>query len=335
MLSSSSAELSANSGQMSDGSRQASDKAHAVAAAAEQMTANVVSVAAGMEQTTTNLASVASATEQMTATIGEIAGNSEKARRITEEATRQAARISEQMNQLGAGGAARSARSPKPSPRFPRRPTCWRSTPPSRRPAPARPARDSPWWPTRSRNWPSRPPPPPKTSRAGSRACRSSTAGGIAEIEKVSQVIHEVSDIVSSIAAAIEEQATVTKDIAREYRARRRPACGTPTSAWRRASQATAEIAKEIAGVDQAAGQMAEGSEQVQASATELSRVAEQLQATVQPVSRSEVGGRPCRRRLVHGIRPGRRSAGDLFRARRAVRTGCRRGPGGDPRWGR
>ncbi len=87
---------------MSEGSQQASGQAHAVAAAAEQMTANVISVAAGMEQTTTNLASVASATEQMTATIGEIAGNSEKARRITEEATRQAARISEQMNQLGA-----------------------------------------------------------------------------------------------------------------------------------------------------------------------------------------------------------------------------------------
>ena len=37
----------------------------------------------------------------MTATIGEIAGNSEKARRITER-HRQAARISEQMIQLGA-----------------------------------------------------------------------------------------------------------------------------------------------------------------------------------------------------------------------------------------
>jgi methyl-accepting chemotaxis protein len=48
------------------------------------------------------------------------------------------------------------------------------------------------------------------------------------------------------------------------------------------ASQATAEIAREIAGVDQAAGQMADGSGQVQSSATELSRVAEQLQATVQ-----------------------------------------------------
>jgi methyl-accepting chemotaxis protein len=48
------------------------------------------------------------------------------------------------------------------------------------------------------------------------------------------------------------------------------------------ASLATAEIAREIAGVDQAAGQMADGSQQVQTSATELSKVAEQLQVTVQ-----------------------------------------------------
>ena len=54
-----------------------------------------------MEQTATNLTNVSSHTEQMTCTIGEIAGNSEKARHITEEATRQAARITEQMNQLG------------------------------------------------------------------------------------------------------------------------------------------------------------------------------------------------------------------------------------------
>jgi methyl-accepting chemotaxis protein len=47
-------------------------------------------------------------------------------------------------------------------------------------------------------------------------------------------------------------------------------------------SQATSEIAREIAGVDQAAGHMADGSGQVQSSATELSRVAEQLQVTVQ-----------------------------------------------------
>ena len=54
-----------------------------------------------MEQTSTNLTHVTSSTEQMTSTIGEIAGNSEKARRITAEATRQATHITEQINQLG------------------------------------------------------------------------------------------------------------------------------------------------------------------------------------------------------------------------------------------
>src|SRR5450755_3889605 len=44
---------------------------------------------------------------------------------------------------------------------------------------------------------------------------QSSAADGIAEVERVSRIIHEVSDLVSSIAAAIEEQTTVTKDIAR------------------------------------------------------------------------------------------------------------------------
>ena len=109
---------------------------------------------------------------------------------------------------------------------------------------------------------------------------QSSSAGGIAEIEKVSQVIHEVSDIVSSIAAAIEEQSTVTKDIARSI-AEASTGVRDANTRVSEASLATASIAEEIAGVDQAAGQMADGSEQVKSSATELSRVAEQLQATV------------------------------------------------------
>jgi methyl-accepting chemotaxis protein len=286
VLSNSSAELSANSGQMSASGRQASDRTHTVAAAAEEMTSNVVSVAAGMEQTTTNLASVASATEEMTATIGEIAGNSEKARRITEEANHQAGRISEQMIQLGQAAQAigkvtetiteissqtnllalnatiEAARAGSAGKGF----AVVASEIKELAQQTAAATEDI------------------KTRIAG---VQSSTAAGIAEIGKISEVIHEVSDIVAAIAAAIEEQATVTKDIARNI--------GEATTGVRDANSRVAEssqvsqsIAQEIAGVDQAALRMADGSDQVRARASDLSRLAEQLQATV---SRFQVSG--------------------------------------------
>jgi methyl-accepting chemotaxis protein len=279
VVSTSSGGLSANSAQMSAGGRIASSKAHAVAAAAEEMTANVVSVAAGMEQTTTNLSSVASATDEMTATIGEIAGNSEKARRITDEATRQAARIGEQMNHLGQAAeqigkvtetiteissqtnllalnaTIEAARAGSAGKGF----AVVANEIKELAQQTAAATEDI------------------KTRIAG---VQSSTAGGIAEIEKISKVIREVSDIVTAIAAAIEEQSTVTRDIARNI--------GEATTGVRDAnvrvaesSRAAQEIAREIAGVDQATREMADGSERVQASAADLSKLAEALQSAV------------------------------------------------------
>ena len=78
-----------------------SGKANSVASAAKEMSLNTVSVAAGMEEAATNLRSVATATEEMTATISEIAANSEKARQITGNAVHQADQISETMHNLG------------------------------------------------------------------------------------------------------------------------------------------------------------------------------------------------------------------------------------------
>jgi methyl-accepting chemotaxis protein len=280
VMSSSSAELSANSTQMSDGSGQTSNKAHAVAAAAEQMTANVTSVAAGMEQTTTNLASVASATEQMTATIGEIASNSEKARRITEEATRQAARISEQMNQLGA--AARDIGKVTETITEISSQTnllALNATIEAARAGSA--GKGFAVVANEIKELAQQTAAATEDIKGRIAGVQSSTSGGIAEIEKVSQVIHDVSDIVASIAAAIEEQSTVTRDIARNIG---EASTGVKDANKRvsEASQATAEIAREIADIDGAAGRMAEGSNQVNTSATELSKVAEQLQTTVQ-----------------------------------------------------
>jgi methyl-accepting chemotaxis protein len=280
ILSSSSAELSANSGRMSDGSRGASERAHTVAAAAEQMTASIGSVASDMEQTSTNLSSVASATEEMTATIGEIAGNSEKARRITEEANRQATRIGEQMSQLGAaamqiGKVTETITEISSQTNL----LALNATIEAARAGSA--GKGFAVVANEIKELAQQTAAATEDIKSRIEGVQSSTAGGIAEIEKVSTIIHEVSEIVASIAAAIEEQSTVTKQIAQNIG----KASTGVQEANRRVSEnshATAEIANQIMGVDLAAGHLREGSGQVKASATKLSQVAEQLQTTVQ-----------------------------------------------------
>ena len=93
-------------------------------------------------------------------------------------------------------------------------------------------------------------------------------------------MIQEVSEIVASIAAAIEEQATATKDIARNIA---EAAAGVSASDGQvsETSQASREIARDIVGVDHAAGEMASGSDNVRSSAAKLSAGAEALRVTV------------------------------------------------------
>ena len=279
VLSTSSTELSANSGQMSESGRLTAEKSHSVAVAAEQMTANVITVSAGMEQAANNLASVATATEQMTATIGEIAGNSEKARRITEEATRQSVIIGEQMDQLGRA-ALEIGKVTEVITEISSQTNllALNATIEAARAGPA--GKGFAVVANEIKGLAQQTAAATEDIKARIAGVQSCTSRGIAEVNGVSQVIHELSEIVGSIAAAIEEQATVTKDIARNI--------GEASSGVREAnervsesSQATQEIAKAIAGVDQAAGQMAAGGEQVQASSCDLSNLAERLQTAV------------------------------------------------------
>jgi len=286
VISSSSAELSTSSAAMAESSSQASGKASSVATAAEEMTSNVVSVAAGMEQTTTNLSSVASATEQMTSTIGEIAANSEKARRITEEATRQAIRISEQMNQLGVaaheiGKVTEAITEISSQTNL----LALNATIEAARAGTA--GKGFAVVANEIKALAQQTAAATEDIKAKIASVQTSTTGGIEEIEKVSQVIRDVSDIVASIAAAIEEQSTMTKDIAHNI-AEASTGVQDANKRVTETSLATAEIAREIAGVDQVAVQIAAGSEQVRTSASGLSKVSEQLQTTV---SRFHVAG--------------------------------------------
>jgi methyl-accepting chemotaxis protein len=278
-IASASTEFSALSAQMASGTRETSHKASTVAAAAEEMSVNAASVAAGMEQATISLASISDSTSQMTSTIAEIAGNSEKARSITNDANRQAEgmshlmqdlgrsaqeigkvteainRISAQTNLLALNATIEAARAGAAGKGFA---------------VVAGEIKEL----------------AQQTSHATEdikgkiKAIQTSTAAAVGDIQNISGIIRDVSDIVATIATAIEEQAMVTRDIAGNLAQASR---GVQDANERvaQSSQVSQSIAKDIAGVDHSATGIADGVEQVKASAADLSSLAERLNRTV------------------------------------------------------
>ncbi len=279
ILSSSSTALLASSTEMTSNSRDASDKAHSVSAATEEMSSNVTSVAAGMEQATTNLSHVASATEQMTSTIDEIARNSEEARRITQEATRQAASITQQINQLGKaaqeiGKVTETITEISSQTNL----LALNATIEAARAGAA--GKGFTVVATEIKALAQQTAAATEEIKGRIAAVQSATAGGVAGIGKVSQVILEVSAIVASIAAAIEQQSTAAKDIARNI-VEASTGMTDANSRVAETSQVSREIARDIVAVDHAADAMASGSDHVRTSAGELSTVAEGLRISV------------------------------------------------------
>jgi methyl-accepting chemotaxis protein len=279
-LSASSTELSAISAEMATGSAKSSERADAVASASEQMSASMHTLAAVMGQATSNLTSVASSTEQMTATIGEIAANSEKARRITSDATHQASEVSESVTQLGQaaqliGKVTETISNISAQTNL----LALNATIEAARAGAAgkgfavvaKEIKDL----------------AQQTAKATEdikdrvTGIQSSTSQTIVNIEGISQTIRDVSEIVSSIATAIEQQAAATKDIAGNIA----QATGGVQNASEQAaqtSQISSQIAADIGAVDHAASEAASGSAQVRTGAEDLSKLAEGLRHTVE-----------------------------------------------------
>lgn len=93
--------MNAASTELSNDAKNLYTLTNTVAVAAEEMSSNMNAVAAAMEQSNTNVSMVAAATEEMTATINEIASNSDKARIIVAEAVTEAEKASISVGDLG------------------------------------------------------------------------------------------------------------------------------------------------------------------------------------------------------------------------------------------
>jgi methyl-accepting chemotaxis protein len=134
-LAASSEELSTVSQQMSSNAEESSAQVSTASAAAEEVSRNAQTVAAG--------------TDELTASIGEIAQSTAEATRIVAGAVEVAQVTTGGLWPSSARAPSRSATSSRSSLRSPSRPIFSRSMPRSRRPAPAKRARDSRWWRTR------------------------------------------------------------------------------------------------------------------------------------------------------------------------------------------
>ncbi|MFH2124273.1 MAG: methyl-accepting chemotaxis protein [Pseudomonadota bacterium] len=100
-LSSSSAELTTIAGEMSQGADLSSQKAVSVAAAAEEMSSNMASVTMASEAATENVNMMAAAVEEMNVTAQGISENTMRGQSIAHNASIQAAKSSEKIDQLG------------------------------------------------------------------------------------------------------------------------------------------------------------------------------------------------------------------------------------------
>ena len=274
-LSASSTELSAISRQMSGNAGQTYDLSGNVAAASEEMSANMASVAAAAEQTSTNVDMVASASEEMTATINEISRNAEKARNITNRAVLDAqcasktvdelgtaareigkvteviADISDMTNLLALNATIEAARAGDAGRGFA---------------VVANEIKELAKQTARA------------TDEIKSRieGIQNSASGTVAQIQQISKVIHEIDEIVSSIATAVEEQSITTNDIAGNV-AQAAQGIHDVTQNVAQSSMVSLSIAREISGVNQASEEISSNSSQVSLSADELKKLAKSL----------------------------------------------------------
>jgi len=277
-LSSSSTQLSAISVQMTAGSEQTSLRSSGVASAAEEMSANMTSVAAATEQASTNMNMVAGASEEMTATISEIAESAEKAREITHTAVTEAkeasdtvdqlghaakeigkvtesiTEISEQTNLLALNATIEAARAGDAGKGF--------AVVANEIKELAKQAAQA-------------------TDEIKKRitGIQESTQGTVAQIGQIRGVINQVNEIVSTIAAAVEEQSVTTREIAGNV-THAAQGMAEVTENVAQSSTVAAEIARDIAEVNQAAAEISTSSAQVSDSAESLSQLAETLKVS-------------------------------------------------------
>lgn len=278
-LASTSTELSATATQLAGGAEETTTQSATVAAAAEEMSTNMKNMAAATEQMTNNVNTVATAVNELTGSIGEIAKTAEAAAKIADTATQktkssnetigqlgEAAEeigkvieviqdIAEQTNLLALNATIEAARAGEAGKGFAVVATEVKEL--ARQTAGAT-----------------------EDIRARIQRIQGSTGEAVRSIGEVGEAIRQVNQTSATIASAVEEQSVITKQIAARVNETAN-AVSTVSSGVLESATACDEVARNIAGVDQASRQTSIGASQTHTVATELSKLSEELRTMV------------------------------------------------------
>lgn len=272
---SSSSELLGISEELSNNSQLTSEKSQNASFAIEEMSTSLTTVATTMEESSSNANMVAAAGEEMSVTINEIAENSEKARTISEQAVQQAqaasqrivelgeaaqkigkvtetiTEISEQTNLLALNATIEAARAGEAGKGFAVVANEIKEL--ARQTAEAT-----------------------KDIQMSIEGVQGTTGSTVQDIGKVSKVINQVNEIVSGIAAAVEEQSATTREIA-DAISRTSMGIKEVNEYVSESSSFAADISHEIKDVNSATDHLSRSSAQVRERSESLSAHARQL----------------------------------------------------------
>lgn len=279
VLNSSSTSMSEVADTMAESAQNVSEKSNTVAASTEEMSSNMALVTNASEQTTSNVTMVAAATEEMNATFNEITANSDKARGVTGDAVIKAQGASEKVNELGEA-ATEISKVTEVITEISEQTNLLALNATIEAARAGEAGKGFAVVANEIKELAKQTAEATQDIKKKIEGIQGSTQATVEEIGEITQVIDDVNEIVSVIAASVKEQGVATTEISKNV--------SQASQGIQEVHQSVAEsanvagiIAADIADVNSTAGEMADSSSQLNREADQLSDLAEQLSQQV------------------------------------------------------
>ena len=274
-LQSTSTELALAAEDMTGGAEQSASKANAVAAATEEMSANMGTVTQASEQAAENVNVVATAMEEMTSAVQQIAQNTEKASSMTKNAVAYAEGSAQKVNQLGTA-ASEISKVTEVITEISEQTNLLALNATIEAARAGEAGKGFAVVANEIKELAKQTAEATREIKTKIVSIQTSTDDTISEISEISSVINNVNELVGTIAAAVEEQSVTAGDISNNVNEAANGIVEVNENVTQ-ASMVASEIAKDIADVSQVSEEAKQGSLRLQESSRELKDIAENI----------------------------------------------------------